>query len=179
MENLTTSPFQEQIHREGGSQQAQESLDHAWNWFKMHAEQRITLIRFYLVVFGGVAAGYITLINNGFFFLAGVESCFGAFLSICFNALDARSRNLVKAGEAALIEEQRRIAHLTGISSFNIIVATNGSSSGTLGSYTRVFRAMFIASVITFSIMSLYGFARSSGVRTMLAPIAKSICAIP
>lgn len=168
MDSAPISPFKEQIHKEDGAQQAQLPLDHAWHWFKMHAEQRITLIRFYLVVFGGVSAGYFTLIHSGFFFLAGVASCFGAFLSVCFNALDARSRDLVKVGEAALIEEQSRLAQDTGISAMNMIAATNGLSRGMLGSYTRVFRAIFVSSVVMFTTMSLYSFWHVSGIKALL-----------
>jgi hypothetical protein len=89
---------------------SQAALEHSWGWFEYHANQRMTMIRFYLIVEGAVATGfgYVWLRNEYFF--AALLSAFGILASICFARLDRRVSHLVKFGEAALKEQQKQMA---------------------------------------------------------------------
>jgi hypothetical protein len=82
------------------------ALDHAWAWFKYHAEQRIALIRFYIVAIGGMAAGIGILQQQGQYALCAIVSFFAALAAFCFIRLDQRSSDLVKQAKEALYHEQ-------------------------------------------------------------------------
>src|ERR1019366_1473384 len=86
-----------------------EALDHAWNWFKFHASQRVAMVRFYLVALGAVAAGIGVLQEQERHVLCASLSLFGSVMSFCFLRIDRRTGILVKLGEQALSSEQARL----------------------------------------------------------------------
>lgn len=85
------------------------ALNHAWDWFKYHAEQRMTMIRFSMAVIGatGAAVGYLIKQRQDFFSV--LVSLFGAIVSYCLLRIDRRTADLVKIGEEALRVEERRL----------------------------------------------------------------------
>jgi hypothetical protein len=87
-----------------------QAFEHAWKWFEYHASQRMTTIRFYLVVAGAIATGIGYLWTAKYFLFAMILSAFGVVASICFLRLDTRVSHLVKLGEAALKRQQGQIA---------------------------------------------------------------------
>jgi hypothetical protein len=54
------SPTGEPLKQQGGDDVGA-GYEHAWNWWKYHADQRITLLRFYILSLGGVgvAVGWL------------------------------------------------------------------------------------------------------------------------
>ena len=84
---------------------ADKALDHAWRYFALHAQQRISVFNFFIVLSGIVATG----IGAGFQAgkpMAPVVAILGALLtlfSFVFYRLDRRGSELVKLAEAALI----------------------------------------------------------------------------
>lgn len=88
----------------------QAAFDHSWNWFEYHANQRMTMIRFYLIVEGAVAAGVGYVWSRHEFLFSILLSFFGIIASVCFSRLDLRVAHLVKFGEAALKEQQEQLA---------------------------------------------------------------------
>jgi hypothetical protein len=61
-----------------------QALDHAWNWWKYHGDQRITMVRFYLVTLGAIAAGIGVLQQQERHVLSASLSLFGALSAFCF-----------------------------------------------------------------------------------------------
>ena len=61
----------------------------------------------------------------------------GAWVAFWFNRLEARSRQLVKAGERALTVSQTRLANLADNPDLKILEAVEQSASGS-SSYRRV-----------------------------------------
>ncbi len=96
------------------------ALDHAWHWFEYHANQRMTMIRFYLVVAGAIAsgAGYLWIGHENL--LSAILSAFGAVASFCFMRLDMRVSSLVKLGEDALHSQQTAFAGTLKAPAFEI-----------------------------------------------------------
>jgi hypothetical protein len=90
------------------------ALDHAWAWWKYHAEQRVALIRFYILSLGGVGAAFGLLHQQKEYVLCAIVSIFGTLFSFCFIRLDTRTSDLIKVGEAALAKEHERMALATG-----------------------------------------------------------------
>lgn len=75
--------------------------DYSWKYFSFHADQRTKTFNFFLIISGGLIAGFIAKIGNQDFVAAilGFLLCFMAFV---FGRLEGRNRQLVKNAEAAL-----------------------------------------------------------------------------
>ncbi len=83
-------------------------FDHAWKYFELHANQRITLFRFYIIFLSLFTTGMIFLIIR-FPLESIVHECSAIFISLFFIAatiifwfLDTRNKNLIHHAEEAL-----------------------------------------------------------------------------
>ena len=83
-------------------------FDYAWKWFTFHADQRVKMFNFMLVVFGIFAAGVVNALDKDLPPVAISSLCFFAtFLAWAFILLDGRNRDLVWLGEDVLIRLER------------------------------------------------------------------------
>jgi hypothetical protein len=86
--------------------------DMAWNWFMLHAQQRLTVFRSYLLISGALFAGYGTILSTGavkravFLLLVSIISL---LITLVFSRLDKRNAELIKIGEGYLDAEQERL----------------------------------------------------------------------
>ena len=82
-----------------------EYLHHqAWNYFALHAQQRLTTVNFYLVLATALTAAAVASFGENFGF-PGLRLPAGLLLSLlsfAFWRLDYRNRELISAAEAAL-----------------------------------------------------------------------------
>jgi hypothetical protein len=75
---------------------------YAWNWFAMHAGQRLQLVNFWLVAVAFLATAFVqSQISHVRPIAAGV-ALIGAVASLAFQRLDARTRQLSQVAEDAL-----------------------------------------------------------------------------
>ncbi len=81
------------------------SLEHAWRYFELHAQQRMTVFNFFIAISGLVAAGVGLGLQQGgkFIVLASLLGCFLILVSFIFWKLDQRVSVLIKQAESALI----------------------------------------------------------------------------
>jgi hypothetical protein len=135
------------------------ALDHAWNWFKYHAEQRIAMFKFYIVVVGAVAVGLGSLLEKKELLLGATLSIFLAIISFCFLRIDQRTSDLIKLGERALLSEQKRLAIMTQNDDFNICLFAERKSGVWPQSYGQSVKVLLILTIIFslgFGIIFLY-----------------------
>jgi hypothetical protein len=87
--------------------------DYSWNYFSVHAEQRLKTFNFYLALTAGISAVVATMCRATQLMPAagGLLVCSFPLLALIFWRLDVRNRELVKHGEAA-------IKHLEGLMPF-------------------------------------------------------------
>jgi len=89
--------------------------DYAWNYFELHAEQRLKAFQFYISLSTAVIAGFLLLLRYGqahkWVALLGLLL---AFLSFVFWKLDIRTKGLVKNAEEALkfLDAQHALADI-------------------------------------------------------------------
>lgn len=131
--------------------------EYAWNYFELHAQQRLQAFEFFITLATATLAGFVTLIQVGqshkWLSIIG----FGlSFISFVFWKLEVRTRALVKNAEAALnyLDAQHGLADIEGVPHPLRMFArdehfTKQTSkwplvSGHL-SYARCFRWVFIA----------------------------------
>lgn len=89
-------------------QKISNELEHAWNYFQIHANQRISLFRFYIVFFSiyVTGAGFLLVrfpYNRIFDELSAITiSIAFIIITIMFQLLDLRNRQLIHYAERAL-----------------------------------------------------------------------------
>jgi len=138
------------------------ALDHAWKWFEYHANQRMTMIRFYVVAVGGIAAatGVLLTVSHENF-LAGLMSVLGIITSLAFKRLDKRVSDLVKIGEDALKHEQAKLGVALGSQKFEICHLAGEKPEGVcFYTYGENFRLLFTVLAIGFFIVLVISFSR-------------------
>ena len=83
----------------------------AWDYFAIHAKQRMDSFQYFLVVAGLATGAVATLATsaNGNHAAAGFVALFLALLSFTFWKLDVRNRQLIKHAEEALKTIEKRM----------------------------------------------------------------------
>ena len=134
-----------------------EALNHAWKWFEYHAKQRLTMIRFYILVIGALGAGIGYLYENDFYEFSALISVFGIVSSFSFIRLDQRISDLIKIGEDALETEQSKLASETGFETIKMCMSANDKNKRGCYpySYKQIIRLLLCSAVILF-ILSLW-----------------------
>ena len=108
---------------------AKQAREHAWNWFALHATQRMQAFNFFVVATAFLIAAYASILEKHPA-AAAVLALVGAWLTFWFNRLDARSYQLVEAGEDALRVSQARLASLADNQSLMILDAVDEPAPG-------------------------------------------------
>ena len=140
---------------------AQKSLDdsfrkYAWDYFALHADQRLRAFHFYILLSTAVLGGFGLLLRNGEFHpWMSVAGFLLVFLSFVFWKLDNRTRQLVKLGENALkyLDAQFNLPDLDGKPNALCLFQREFVDTAALNrwplssghfSYARCFRWMFL-----------------------------------
>ena len=135
-----------------------EALKHAWDWFDLHAKQRMQTINFYIVLVGAIIAGSGAAIKDEQYAFSALLGVVLVLVSALFFAMDRRARILVRVGEAALRQEEDALASATGNKSLSMVEASDRSSARSI-TYGQIFYAMFVAfglvgaAILTFSLV--------------------------
>ena len=137
--------------REG---QSRDALEHAWNWFALHAGQRMQSFNFFLVATAFLFAAYGAVLekHSG---VAGAIGLLGAWLAFWFNRLERRTKQLVKAGEAALEPSQDQLAQLSGLPALSILRAVKTKARGS-SSYSVVIDVIQRTVLVAFLLGTAY-----------------------
>src|SRR5262245_9986241 len=75
---------------------------YAWNWFSLHASQRLQLVNFWLIAVAFLASAFVEARSNHMVAIAAGVSATGAVSSLAFLRLDVRTRQMIQAAENAL-----------------------------------------------------------------------------
>lgn len=129
-------------------------LEHAWRYFALHAEQRMTVFNFYVASAGLALTGLAwTLADGSKKWPLGAAAGIGAAaLSFVFWRLDQRGAQLVKTAEDALAAIEGGLPPATAVITVERRLSTNGGwrALGTPWTFGRSFRLLF-------SVVSLLG----------------------
>jgi hypothetical protein len=100
------------------------SLDHAQAWMTLHADQRLRALQFWLIAVAALTTAYVGTLRADPV-LAAAIAVLGTVLSLGFQRLERRTRELVKRAEDALRPTERRLAELTGIEALQLVEASD------------------------------------------------------
>jgi hypothetical protein len=145
--------------------------NHAWRYFELHACQRISLIRYFVIVLSLYVTGSGYLIakfkdkscmeEEGVIFF----SMIFIIISIIFWWLDNRNRKLIHIAEDSL-REYEQDSNLKDI--HKIFFREKNSSSCTIR-HTFCFRALFIIAILSACIIGYYSWNHMSSLTTQAA----------
>ena len=136
---------------------------HLWDYFELHAKQRIALFRFYTLIFGLfiTSSGFVLVRlptdKKGVTFdeiLVGVLVVVFFFLTVVFHFLDRRNRQLIKISEEKIINfEDEYLEEMSRIFSKELQQKSDGSSC--IG-HSACFTAIFIGSYVISASVLIY-----------------------
>jgi hypothetical protein len=121
-------------------------------WFKIHADQRLRMFNFFILVAGFCLGGFFTALQIKSAIAASTVAFLLGAVCICFKLLDIRTAQLVKHGELLLSYSLSKLSE--GESGFPNVVELSGNR-GCVLSYRQVFNALFLI----FGLMSIIGIA--------------------
>lgn len=122
------------------------SFEHAWKYFELHAQQRMTVFNFFLAIAGLVAAGVGVALQQGgkFSQLVSLLGCFLILVSFIFWKLDQRVSTMIKQAESALCHlENVGLSTEASIFSKELLVV-KGKGISAVWTYGRCFRLSFL-----------------------------------
>lgn len=132
--------------------------DHSWRYFELHAGQRISLIRYYVIILSlyVTGAGYLVakledvscIQEKGIIFL----SLFFIFITLIFWFLDNRNRNLIHMAEDSL----RNIEEGNNSPPIQKIFTREKESSGCSIRHTHCFWTLFGGSIAAAILITFY-----------------------
>ncbi len=124
--------------------------------FKVHADQRMKLMNFYIVIVGFSIGGYFTALQNVGWQASLVISLFLLFMTFCFWSLDRRTKQIVKISENSLKVVTEYLKEKIGRSEVEIVGISDNKDGN--WSYSQVFGLIFFGC----SIISIAGIFHSS-----------------
>jgi len=130
-------------------------LEHAWQWFMLHANQRMQAVNFFLVASAFLSAAYVNALRSPV--VAAGVSVLGMVFSLSFFQFERRIQELIKAGERALYPSQQRLAELTGVAEFKIC-ETVEVAKRPLTKYSVVIRTLYGVTGLGFFAGFVYAF---------------------
>lgn len=142
-----------------GSKLLEKGTDHAWAWFSLHANQRMQAFNYFLVAAAFITASFVASLREGLFLVGTGVAILGLILSCGFLQLEARTRELVRAGEAALRPLQSRLAQVLQIGELEIVKSVE-TPSHPLTAYSFVIKSVESMSAVGFALGAIYALIR-------------------
>lgn len=132
---------------------------YAWNWFALHAGQRLQLVNFWLVAVAFLAAAFVQAQAGHLVAIAFGVSVTGVVASIAFMRLDARTRQLVRVAEDALrhFEEEQVAGGLDEVTA--LVKASEQARQSWLDSYRILIQGMQLVVGVLFALAAIYALA--------------------
>ena len=135
-----------------------EEFQHAWKYFELHANQRISLFRYFIVFFSLFSTGmsyYLTNSKGNFHFSILIICILFICIIAIFWCLDERNRTLIHIAESSLRHLEKDDTYQIPYKIFNIEKRIGRDSSYYLR-HTICFRALYILAIICTTSASLY-----------------------
>lgn len=122
-------------------------LEHAWRYFALHAEQRMTVFNFFVASAGLTLTGLAWTLSEGvkYWPLGAAAGVSAAALSFIFWRLDQRGAQLVKTAEAAMVALENGLPTSAAVTTAERQLTSNGAWMGlsTPWTFGRSFRLLF------------------------------------
>ncbi len=134
----------------------EEAQTYAWNWFALHAGQRLQLVNFWLVAVAFLASAYVQARASHLVAIQVGLAVTGAAASLGFMRLDRRTRQLVQVSEDALRYLETTMVE-AGMNDVTELVRRAGEvSQARLDSYRIIIQGMQLLVAFLFLAAAIY-----------------------
>jgi hypothetical protein len=129
---------------------------YAWNWFALHAGQRLQLVNFWLVAVSFLAAAFVQARTSHLIAVAIGVSVTGTVASLAFLALDRRTRQLVRVAEDALrhLEQSQTASGQDKV--MELVALSNADGRSFFDSYRVIIQGLQLLVSIFFALATIY-----------------------
>lgn len=135
---------------------AASAQSYAWNWFALHAGQRLQLVNFWLVAVAFLASAFVQALSSHLVAISFGISVTGVVSSLAFMRLDARTRQLVQVAEEAL-KSFETIQTAGGLDKVNELAhAAHHAGRRGLGSYRVIIQGLQASVAVMFALAAVY-----------------------
>jgi ADP-ribose pyrophosphatase YjhB (NUDIX family) len=117
---------------------------YSWDWFKFHAQQRLTVFNFYLVFSAFLFAGFATLAVNSKYELCVLVAIAIVLVNFLFWRLDLRNTQLVKISELFLKDQEKVLASSIGTNTIAIADAAENKWHRWPYSFSEIHRLLLL-----------------------------------
>jgi hypothetical protein len=133
-----------------------EAQVYAWNWFALHAGQRLQLVNFWLVAVAFLASAFVQAQLSHLSAIALGVSITGAVASLAFIRLDVRTRQLVRVAEDALerLEANRVAGGLDEVT--ELVKLSRQAQRSPLDSYRVIIQGLQLLVAGMFTLAAVY-----------------------
>lgn len=139
------------------------AVERATSWFAIHADQRLKLMNFYLILLGAILAGFVTALEKQLLWLALLLSLVLLVITYCFKQLDRRTAQLIKAAEAALLKIEHAISETVAFDEIKLTLAAENKNG--VPSYRRTFNKLFWTGAVLGIVGCLYSATSILGIK--------------
>jgi len=84
-------------------------LNYAWDWYKLHANQRATFFRFFLISTGVLLSGYIAAFDSEIYYASFIAASLGALQSLMFIVFDERNLHFIRRAIGVLEKIEKEL----------------------------------------------------------------------
>jgi hypothetical protein len=130
--------------------------EYAWNWFELHARQRLQNINFFLALLAALLAGYGAVLKDSLLSLSLGIGLGVITISALFYALDRRIRTLLHIGERALKVSEKILSALHEDDQSILLTSLSEESGKSALTYGKIFMTLFSISCILGFCMCFY-----------------------
>jgi hypothetical protein len=133
-----------------------EAQTYVWNWFALHAGQRMQLVNFWLVAIAFLAGAYVQAQSSHLKAIAIGVSLTGAIASFSFLMLDRRTRQMIQVAEVALqrLEEKRTGAGADETA--ELMTRSEQAKSSFLDSYRLLIQGLQLLVAVAFVLAAIF-----------------------
>lgn len=129
---------------------------YAWNWFALHAGQRLQLVNFWLVAVAFLASAFVQARASHLIPVAVGVSLAGAVSSLAFVRLDIRTQQLVQVAENALRHFEELLLTAGQDPSIQLVHASARIRKSRLDSYRVIIRGLQMSVAALFMLAFIY-----------------------
>jgi hypothetical protein len=132
---------------------------YAWNWFALHAGQRLQMVNFWLVAVAFLATAFVQARASHLTAIAVGVSLTGAVASLAFMRLDVRTRQLVRVAEDALMSIERDQTAAGADRVFELVTAAHEARTRRVDSYRFIIQGLQVSVAAIFLAAAIYTLA--------------------
>lgn len=136
------------------------ALDHAWKWFTVQSSHRLQFVNYWVVFVGLLTSALVPALRAKAWGVSALVAVTGAMITVCFQLLDRRTRELIQASEAALRRFQADLAVRVGVPEMEILRKVH--EDGRHVSYRVVIGVLHGSATVVFLVSAVYAMVRWS-----------------